>query len=601
MINPKVLNDALEIQRRFDTAQPFRHIEIDNFLTTDACRTLLSDFPSFDKKYAINEHGEVGGKAVVEHVSDVSPFYKSFFEYINSTEFLNAISDLTGIPDLIADETLFGGGTHENRHGQALDVHVDFNIDERRMLHRRLNLLIYLNEEWESDWGGLIELHSNPWDQGVNQVQRFLPLFNKALIFETNEYSWHGFERIQLPESKQHLSRKSFSIYLYTRDRPAEEVVAPHTTFYVPAPLPRHLVAGHQLSDQDQTQLQILMASRDGLIRMYQKLLIEKEQRIRDFVKSKQRVVEPTYLPGSSTQDKTIRNCPVCGREGHEATWIGKLETTAGSALKQPVYDLVQCGGCTLVYLSPAPPPEDLKAIYVDSTQFEDPLYTDSARIAAINEYLSSCLSRILSTQGKAADAHIKVLEVGAGMAWMSRAAKSLQPQSITTAQDITAEAATKCAWVDHYIHGEVVDPRIAAGAPYDVISLTHVIEHLMDPVSVIKQCAEMLSPDGIIFITAPHRPLGWREFSRNILPWQQGSYTHVPAHIQYFSEASMRSLALKTGCRVVAWSAEHEQGQALEAWIGRGTEQSSPARPPDSALSRIARGLSRRWRRIAG
>ncbi len=52
------------------------------------------------------------------------------------------MSALTGIPDLIADETLFGGGTHENLDGQGLDVHIDFNIDERRMLHRRVNLLV---------------------------------------------------------------------------------------------------------------------------------------------------------------------------------------------------------------------------------------------------------------------------------------------------------------------------------------------------------------------------------------------------------------------------------------------------------------------------
>jgi hypothetical protein len=599
MINPDILNDALNIQRRFDKAQPFRHVELDGFLTPDSCQQLLADFPSFDKKYALNEHGEVGGKAVVERVSGISPFYKKFYDYINSAEFLNAISDLTGIPDLLADETLFGGGTHENRHGQTLDVHVDFNIDERRMLHRRLNLLIYLNHDWESDWGGLIELHSNPWDQNVNQVQRFLPLFNKALIFETNEYSWHGFERIQLPEDKQHLSRKSFSIYLYTRDRPAEEVVAPHTTFYVPAALPKHLVAGHALTESDQTQLQILMASRDGLIRMYQKLLIEKEQRIRDFVHSKQRVIEPTYLPGAKAQERNVRRCPVCGSDGESATWIGKLESTAGTALKQPVYDLVQCTGCTLVYLSPEPPAEDLKTIYVDSTQFEDPTYTDPARIAAINEYLSSCLVRILARQNKSADASIRLLEVGAGLAWMSRAAKSLQPLSITTAQDITAEVSSSCTWVDNYVHGEVSDARVAQHGPYDVISLTHVIEHLVDPVSVIRRCVNLLSPDGIIFVTAPHRPIGWREFTRNILPWKEGSYTHVPAHIQYFSESSMRALSTKAVCQLVAWSGEHEDGQALEAWLGRAT--ANGATHQIITASRVKAAIARRWHRMMG
>ena len=288
MINAKVIGDALEIQHRFQQAKPFRHVAVDGFLDEGVCTGLLRDFPAFDKRRAMNELGQVGRKAVFENVASVSTGYRDFYRYINSREFLAAMSDLTGIPDLIADETLFGGGTHENLEGQGLDVHVDFNIDERRMLHRRVNLLVYLNHEWDESWGGCIELHSDPWNSLLDERKGFAPLFNRAVIFETNEYSWHGFERIQLPEGKKHLSRKSFSIYLYTKDRPAEEVVAPHTTFYVPRPLPASIVAGATLSEGDAQQVHVAVASRDGLLRMYQKLLVEKEQRLRDFMRLRQ-------------------------------------------------------------------------------------------------------------------------------------------------------------------------------------------------------------------------------------------------------------------------------------------------------------------------
>lgn len=284
MIQQKVIDNALDIQHQFQLAQPFRHVAIDNFLDTALCERLLADFPVFDPEKARNEVGQIGAKAVHERVRAISPFYKEFHAYICSTPFLDQLSELTGIPDLIADETLFGGGTHENRDGQGLDVHIDFNIDERRMLHRRLNLLIYLNKEWESAWGGDIELHSDPRNPSSDTVKSFEPFFNRALLFETNEYSWHGFQRIVLPTERKHLSRKSFSIYLYTKDRPAEEVVAPHTTFYVPAPLPKYIQAGRTLTEEDVIQLNILMASRNGMIGMYQNLLIEKEQRLRDFM-----------------------------------------------------------------------------------------------------------------------------------------------------------------------------------------------------------------------------------------------------------------------------------------------------------------------------
>ena len=292
MIRPSVLADALEIQHAFQGARPFRHVAIENFLEPAIAEGLLADFPPFDTRKALNEHGEVGRKAVFEHVSNISTGYRQFYRYINSRPFLDAMSELTGIPDLMADDTLFGGGTHENLDGQGLDVHVDFNIDEQRMLHRRVNLLVYLNKEWDESWGGSIELHSDPWTPKANQVKSFLPLFNRAVIFETNEYSWHGFKRIVLPEAKKGLSRKSFSIYLYTKDRPAEEVVAPHTTFYVPAPPPERVAAGTTLTAKDAEDIQIAFASRDGLLRMYQKLLVEKEQRMREIVTMKRNALE---------------------------------------------------------------------------------------------------------------------------------------------------------------------------------------------------------------------------------------------------------------------------------------------------------------------
>jgi 2OG-Fe(II) oxygenase superfamily len=288
MINASVLKNAAEIRRVFRQAQPFPHVAIDKFLDDDVCESLLRDFPAFEDKYAMNEHGTVGRKAVVERVSKISSSYKAFYDYINSAPFLNAMSALTGIPDLIADPTLFGGGTHENLDGQGLNVHVDFNIDERRMLHRRLNLLVYLNPVWEEAWGGAIELHSDPQQPVVDRVTSFVPLFNRAVLFETSEYSWHGFRRIALPPDRKHLSRKSFSIYLYTKDRPAEEVVASHTTFYLGQPLPDHIKTGRTLTDDDFEAIQVRLVERDGLLQMYQKLLIEKEQRLGDLLRRHQ-------------------------------------------------------------------------------------------------------------------------------------------------------------------------------------------------------------------------------------------------------------------------------------------------------------------------
>jgi hypothetical protein len=282
MISSAVREQASRYRGDFRSAKPFPYLVIDNFFDPAKAEQLLSEFPPFDPENAKNEFGAVGRKAVVTDIRKISPFYAAVYDYIASQEFLDFVSDATGIPDLIHDEQMFGGGTHENLEGQELDPHVDFNFIEDRKLHRRLNLLLYLNKEWDAAWGGCLEIHSNPRKPKENQIQVIAPMFNRAVIFETSEYSWHGFERIRLPEGKKHLSRKMLSIYLYTRERPAEEIAPPHATFYVQRPMPARLVPGHTLTAEDVRQLEELLTRRDRWIEFYQKKELEFSRQIQD-------------------------------------------------------------------------------------------------------------------------------------------------------------------------------------------------------------------------------------------------------------------------------------------------------------------------------
>ena len=270
MINPDIFENIARYQAEFRSAKPFRHVVIDDFFETPIAEQMLADFPDFRAQNALNEMGEVGGKAVVENIADISPVYRQVSDYLKSPGFLLAVSELTGIKDLLHDDFMYGGGTHENLHGQELDAHVDFNYDHRTGRHRRLNLLLYLNKEWDESWGGLIELHSNPRQPDKDEIKSISPNFNRCLIFETNEFSWHGFPRIELPEDRRHLSRKSFSIYLYTDDRPSDEIAPPHSTFYVQRPLPEHIKSGHTLSESDVWNIKSLIIRRDGWIEYYQ-------------------------------------------------------------------------------------------------------------------------------------------------------------------------------------------------------------------------------------------------------------------------------------------------------------------------------------------
>lgn len=279
-ISEAVLREADRYRGVFQSANPFKHVVVENFFETSFADKLLAEFPDFRQELAKNEVGAAGGKAVNTKIREISPAYRHLYDLISSAAFLDFASRLSGIPDLVLDPAMYGGGTHDNQHGQELDPHVDFNYDESRQLHRRLNLIVYMNPEWDSAWGGALEIHSNPRKPFENQVSGFDPTFNRCVMFETNEYSWHGFPKINLPEDKRYLSRRSISIYLYTKDRPAEEVVPEHGTFYVQRFLPRELAPGHTLTAQEFGDLQRLLIRRDSWIEHYQQLEIEKNRRL---------------------------------------------------------------------------------------------------------------------------------------------------------------------------------------------------------------------------------------------------------------------------------------------------------------------------------
>jgi hypothetical protein len=264
----------------FVHAEPFKHVVIENFFEPSFAEKLLTEFPKFDPDLSVGETGRKGGKSANPNIRSISPIYERLYEALSSRPFLDFVSRLSGIPDLLLDPKMFGGGTHENLHGQQLDPHVDFNYDESRQLHRRLNLIVYLNKDWRTEWGGALEIHSNPRKPFENRIRSFDPLFNRCVMFETNEYSWHGFPKIDLPEDFRHLSRKSISIYLYTRDRPEHEIAPEHATFYVQRPLPAHIAAGHALTEKEIDTVQRLLQRRDESIELYQQMELRKNREL---------------------------------------------------------------------------------------------------------------------------------------------------------------------------------------------------------------------------------------------------------------------------------------------------------------------------------
>jgi hypothetical protein len=124
-----------------------------------------------------------------------------------------------------------GGGLHQIERGGYLKIHADFNRHPKFKLERRLNLLLYLNENWKEEYGGHLEL----WNREMTHfVHKILPTFNRCVIFNTTDTSYHGHpEPLACPQG---MTRKSLALYYYSNGRPAEEESPEHGTLVRPRP-----------------------------------------------------------------------------------------------------------------------------------------------------------------------------------------------------------------------------------------------------------------------------------------------------------------------------------------------------------------------------
>lgn len=221
VINDKWL-DPEALRTAYSSAEPFPHIVMHDFIKEDVLRGVADEFPDLSKlpDSIIKFENSREIKLASEGMSVLSPKAIYLNNYLQSDLFLYWLNHLTGISEsLISDPYLSGGGYHEIKRGGMLKVHADFNKHSKLALDRRLNLLIYLNEDWEDEWGGALQLFNDNMDKAVQKV---LPRYNTAVIFTTTSFTYHGHpDPLNCPEDR---SRRSLAYYYFSIGRPYSEV-----------------------------------------------------------------------------------------------------------------------------------------------------------------------------------------------------------------------------------------------------------------------------------------------------------------------------------------------------------------------------------------
>ena len=216
-------------QFEFAKNEPFHNVIIDDFVDNRLLKKAIAPIKNPIKYFQWNYNNAFEVKHAFNDMEKTPPLLATLIRELNSNPFVEYLEKITRISNLIPDPKLRGGGLHFISNGGKLDVHQDFLTHPDLLLKRKINLILYLNEQWEDSWNGSLEL----WDKDMSRaVKKISPIFNRAVIFDT-ERSNHGHPDIL--KTPKDIYRSSIALYYYIQPSEGEKLEI-RSTFYQKRP-----------------------------------------------------------------------------------------------------------------------------------------------------------------------------------------------------------------------------------------------------------------------------------------------------------------------------------------------------------------------------
>lgn len=225
MLNPSLVQSAEVLTTPYNKAYEFPHMIFDDFVdptildeVTWEAKAIVENKEHNAFRFGVPDpHADQVLKRAINDFKLMPPAMGILCTYFNNEEFISFLRDLTGIDDLVPDWNLEGGGFHVTEPGGLLNIHHDFNFTDRMgpdRMYRKVNLLVYLNEEWEAEWDGSLEL----WKSDVSsEFKTIIPKHNRAILFNIEDAP-HGHPNpLDCPKGE---CRRSLAFYYYSKTKP---------------------------------------------------------------------------------------------------------------------------------------------------------------------------------------------------------------------------------------------------------------------------------------------------------------------------------------------------------------------------------------------
>ncbi|SEL09974.1 2OG-Fe(II) oxygenase superfamily protein [Pseudoxanthomonas sp. GM95] len=216
------------LQQDFEHAFPFPHLRLDTLFDPVLLQLVREEFDLYPARgwRSFSNAQEQTYRSLPGH--RFGPASRLYFDVVNSSEFVEFLSEISGIKHLIVDCTLFGGGLHESRNGGKFGMHRDFDLHAETGLANEMVFLTYLNPDWDPAWGGALELWDTKAERSVVHIQ---PELGTCLLMKNQADSYHGHpEPMRLPEG---IKRRSLASYYYTNPCEQEYRAKARTTVFL--------------------------------------------------------------------------------------------------------------------------------------------------------------------------------------------------------------------------------------------------------------------------------------------------------------------------------------------------------------------------------
>lgn len=209
----------------FSAVEPWQHVVIDDFLAPSIAAHASRSFPKADRDQARSAL-LFGTRKNDPEIALLDEAFSQIFTELHDARFVAYLERLSGIEGLRADETLFGAGIHQGTRGSVLRLHADHNTHPLDIGYRRVNVMLYLNENWLPQWNGALKL----WDRSAESCRKEVePLFNRCLIMAVDDTAFHEYGPLRVPETQ---TRNAVAAYYYARTPAPGQDSAPHITLW---------------------------------------------------------------------------------------------------------------------------------------------------------------------------------------------------------------------------------------------------------------------------------------------------------------------------------------------------------------------------------